>query len=80
MKFMDWLNPQYLNAVGLSFNLIGSVFLALSIKVFDPLAGKRATMRIGGHKPTIAIVRTSFFRLGIGFLFLGFLLQLAAVV
>ncbi len=67
---------EYLNIFGLITNLIGTLFLAFSTKVIDPLKNLGAGIKIGDHSLTITSIKKIPFLIGILLLLIGFTLQL----
>ena len=65
------MNKKIIGILGLSLNLIGSILMALSLKV-----AYCGAVKICGLPTSFAFVDSTLFYTGVSILFLGFLLQL----
>ena len=67
---------NYLNLIGLILNTIGTILLAFSTQIIDPLKDKGVSFKIVGLDYKITSINKRRFIWGIVILLSGFILQL----
>ena len=71
---------KYIELIGLILNLIGTLLLAFSTKVFTPSNIKGFTYKIMGKNMTITTIVKKRFITGLILLFFGFLMQIICLL